>query len=369
MKNFIAILLVVHGAIHLLGFFKGMGRMKNTMLTQPIGGTLAIFWGISFLLFLISVYFFYYHPFLWPPITFLAIAISQILIFLSWSDTKYGTILNLIFLLIAIAHTATNQFDKSVKQEVRTILENSNAATSGNVSVAKRDTPPPIVQKWLRNSGALEMPAIETVFIKQKGVLKTSPTGSWMPFTAEQWYTISPPAFVWRSEVTLWGPLSFYGRDKLEKGKGSMLIKLLGLIPVANAKNDLNTDKATLQRYMAEICWYPSAALEPYMQWESVDALKARGTITMDGLSVSGEYTFSAEGDLLEFETKRYMSQGKDPSLEVWHIQNTSFQNFSGIRIPDKSEVSWKLAEGDFLWLQLEITDILYNRDLSYDYK
>ncbi|MGB5699177.1 DUF6544 family protein [Muriicola sp.] len=368
MKHIIAILLVVHGAIHLLGFLKGMGLVKNIPFNTPIGAGAAIFWGVSFLLFLLSVYLYYYHSLFWPYLMFLAILISQVLIILSWSDAKYGTILNFLFLLIAIVQIGVIRFDNMVHQEVKNILGQSITSTIINKSAAAEPLPL-MVQKWLHRSGALARPPMQHVLLKQEGSLKTTPTGAWMPFTAEQWYTVSPPAFVWKSEVTLWGPLSFFGRDKLEEGKGNMLIKLFGLIPVANAKNDPNTDKATLQRYMAEICWYPSAALEPYMQWETIDELTVRGTMTLEEISVSGEYSFSPEGDLLEFETKRYMGQGKDAPLEVWHIHNTSFKNFSGVRIPNKSEVSWKLAEGDFLWLRLEITDILYNQDVSYNYK
>jgi hypothetical protein len=43
--------------------------------------------------------------------------------------------------------------------------------------------------------------------------------------------------------------LNVVGRDKFEDGKGEMIIKLISLIPVANAKNEEKVNQVTLQRY------------------------------------------------------------------------------------------------------------------------
>ncbi len=367
MKHLIPILIIIHGTIHLLGFLKAYGFMKTSPMTHTIGVTAGSFWLISFLLFILSVILFYNRQSFWPFVLIVSILISQILIILSWTDAKYGTILNIILFFVAISEIGNFYFDNMVEKEVSFIFQQPSTSAFPDKSIASLEKFPPIVQKWLLNSGTLKEPPIKKVFLKQKGLLKTSPSGNWMPFTAEQWFNISPPSFIWKSDVSMWGPLYFFGRDKLYEGKGSMLIKLNGILPVVNSKNDLKTDKATMQRYMAEICWFPSAAMESYMHWESLDELTARASMTIDDKTVIGQFTFSPEGDLILFETKRYMGQGKNISQEIWQIHNSSFKIFNGIRIPNKSEVFWKLAEGDFQWLQLEISEIYYNDDFVYD--
>ncbi len=366
MKHLITILIIIHGAIHLLGFLKAYGFIKASPMTQNIGTTAGSFWLISFLLFLLSVFLFYSRQSYWPFVLIAAILISQILIILSWTDARFGTILNIIFLIVAISEIGNFYFDKMVKKEVAYIYSEPSTSLSQDLSITSLEKLPTIVQKWLHNSGTIKAGPIKKVYLKQKGKLKTSPSGKWMPFTAEQWFNSSPPSFIWKSDVSMWGPLYFLGRDKLIEGKGSMLIKLNGIVPVVDSKNDLKTDEATLQRYMAEICWFPSAAMESYIHWESVDELTAKASMTLDDKTVSGLFTFSPEGDLISFETKRYMGQGNNTSLEIWQIHNTSFKTFNGIRIPNKSQVSWKLAKSDFQWLQLEISEIYYNDDFVF---
>ncbi|GAA4941166.1 hypothetical protein GCM10023314_12670 [Algibacter agarivorans] len=47
----------------------------------------------------------------------------------------------------------------------------------------------------------------------------------------------------------------------------------------------------------------------------------------------------------------------------------TDHKVFNGYKIPYKYEVSWQLKEGDFNWLNLEITDLEYNTLNPYETK
>ena len=44
-----------------------------------------------------------------------------------------------------------------------------------------------------------------------------------------------------------------------------------------------------------------------------------------------------------------------------WIINAIDHKTINGIKIPAKLEVSWRLEEGVWTWLKLEITDIRYN--------
>lgn len=75
------------------------------------------------------------------------------------------------------------------------------------------------------------------------------------------------------------------GRDKFVDGKGQMTFELFSLINVANDTGD-KIDQGTLQRYLAEICWFPSAALSPYIKWDDIDSTSAKATLTYKNVSV-----------------------------------------------------------------------------------
>jgi hypothetical protein len=140
-----------------------------------------------------------------------------------------------------------------------------------------------------------------------------------------------------------------------------MLIKLAGLIPVVNETNNEIINSASMLRYLAETIWFPSAAINDYMTWESIEDHKAIATFTYQDKTVSGVFEFSAEGEVVSFEAQRYYSSEKEACLETWFISLEKYKVFGGYKIPTKCEVIWKLKEGNFNWLNFEISNVTYN--------
>jgi hypothetical protein len=139
-----------------------------------------------------------------------------------------------------------------------------------------------------------------------------------------------------------------------------MLIKLLSLFPIADAKGP-ETDQGSMLRNLAEICWFPSAALGDHIQWQQLDSLTAQATMTNGGITAAGIFRFNADGDMASFEAKRYYDRKEGATLEDWLVVNKGWRDFDGVRVPYKSEITWKLKDGDFTWLKLEIKEIDYN--------
>lgn len=154
--------------------------------------------------------------------------------------------------------------------------------------------------------------------------------------------------------------LKVAGRDKFENGKGEMTIKLLSLIPVAQAKNDKKLNQAALQRYLAEIVWLPSASLSSYIKWESIDSHSAKATMAYKGTIGSGEFYFDENGNFIKFVAMRYQDS-KASEATRWTVVATKTEERNGIKIPVECEASWALKEGEWTWLKLEITDIQYH--------
>jgi hypothetical protein len=44
-----------------------------------------------------------------------------------------------------------------------------------------------------------------------------------------------------------------------------------------------------------------------------------------------------------------------------WVLEVSDYQIFEGIKIPSKMTATWKLPEGDWTWLKLQIDDVTYN--------
>ncbi|WP_286760718.1 DUF6920 family protein [Salegentibacter sp. UBA1130] len=361
MRIALIILIGLNGIIHLIGFFKAYRIGEFNAILQPVSKIFGIFWFLIFLLFAITVVLILIHSNYWWLSGFLAVIFSQVLIFNYWYDAKLGTFANLIILLAAIVAYSDFNFKNLVKRERIALFENSQLITGEIVTEKRLQDLPPIVQKWLANSGMLGKPSISNVYLVQELQLKMKPEQiAWNNGTAEQYFTIQPPAFNWNINTEMNSILSVVGRDKFEDGKGEMTIKLLSLIPVANAKNDEKVDQATLQRYLAETVWFPSASLSQYIKWEPIDEYSARATMEYKGAKGSGEFYFDEHGNFKKFVAMRYQD-ANDTVPTVWTVTATKTEEMNGIRIPVECEASWELESGPWPWLKLKINDIQYN--------
>jgi len=253
------------------------------------------------------------------------------------------------------------QFNTMVKKELRTY--NIVMDPEENILTHEMiDTLPPIVQKWLHRANVIDREMIQTVYLKQTGNMRTSPGSRWIPFTAEQWFKTYAPGFIWTADVKAAPGIYLQGRDKYENGEGHMLIKLLSLFAIAD-ESGVETDQGSMLRYLAEIIWFPSVAVSDYIRWEQAGPGTAKAIMTCGDITASGLFKFNAEGDIISFEAMRYYTVGNGATLEKWIIQTDpgGYREFNGVRIPASGTVTWRLEDGDYTWLKLEIKEICYN--------
>ncbi len=357
------IIVALHGLIHLMGFVKAFRLAEISQLTLDISRPVGLLWLAAAIIFLAAATVLFVGRGWWWLLAAAATVLSQVLIVMFWKDAKFGTIANVIVLVGVILGYGYWSFDLQVQENRRTLLKMASLETGETITPEALADLPQVVQTWIGKSGLVGGKPARVVSLEQQGKMRTKPDGKWMPFTAVQWFTVRDPGFIWRADVEAGFGVRLAGLDTYRKGRGYMLIKLLSLIPVVDVRGD-EIDQGALVRYLAEIIWFPSAALEDYLQWEQVDAATARATMTCGGISASGAFHFSTDGDVVKFSAKRYYTRKDQATLEDWiiAIDPDSYKSFAGVRIPTRSTVTWKLREGDFTWFKLEITSIQHSR-------
>ena len=361
MRIALALLIVIHGMIHLFGFLKAFGIAEFNSITQPISKPVGMIWLGAFFLFAVTLVLFLLQHRLWWAPGIAAVAVSQFLIFAFWQDAKFGTILNLVILASAIIAYAGYSFKKGVSEEITQMAALSESADKTVVSEEMIVHLPAAVQHWLVQSGAVGKARVHNVYLEQEAEMLLKPEQkNWTLAKARQYFTVEPPAFNWSVDLKMNGFIDVTGRDKFENGKGEMLIKLLSLIPVADARNNKKIDQATLQRYLAEIVWFPSAALSPYISWEKVDDTSARATMEYMGTKGSGVFHFDESGNFKKFVAMRFKG-AEDADPAQWTVIATKTEERNGIKIPTECEATWEMENGDWTWLKLRVTHIQYN--------
>lgn len=361
MRIALIILIVIHGIIHLFGFIKAFGISEFNAISQPISKAYGMLWFLTFLLLATTIILNFIQSDYWWLSGLFAVIVSQVLIFNYWSDAKLGTIVNVIILLASIIGFSSFNFKNKIKEERIELYKNAQLENQEIISLETLRGLPTIVQKWLTNTGIVGTQNVFNVYLTQELQLKLKPDQeNWNVGKAEQYFTIQPPAFNWNINTQINSILSVVGRDKFEDGKGEMIIKFLSLIPVANAKDERKIHQATLQRYLAEIVWFPSAAMSQYIIWEAIDDYSAKATMEYQGTKGSGVFHFDKDGNFKKFVAMRY-KDANDAEPIQWTVTATKTEERNGIKIPVECQVNWELENGIWTWLKLKITDIKYN--------
>ena len=270
---------------------------------------------------------------------------------LLWIAVGLGVVVAAVAGAIALG---LRSFDVQMDGEAAALLDSAQSPPAGVITEADLGDLPAPVQRYLRRSGVVGKPRIQSAVVQQKGAFRTAQDGSWMPTRARESYTVDPPGFVWQAHISMASLPILTVRDHYRDGEGRVLAKIGGLFAVA----DERADEAALMRYFNELMWLPTAYLGDNVVWEPVDEHHARATMTDRGMSASALFTFNDEGDIVNFAADRYCSLTAD--IERWETPIDQWAEFQGFRVPLHGQGVWKLADGDFAYIDLGILDISY---------
>jgi hypothetical protein len=129
-----------------------------------------------------------------------ALLLSQSLIFLYWPVAKFGTLLNAIIVIRLVLAIGSWRFQALVQHERQQLLTHAHPEKV-MVTPDRIRLLPAIVQQWLIRSNMVDKEAIRTVHLKQKGEMRTTPTGKWWPVVAQQHFTVDKPGFIWVADI------------------------------------------------------------------------------------------------------------------------------------------------------------------------
>lgn len=224
---------------------------------------------------------------------------------------------------------------------------------------------PEPVQRYLKHTQIIGKEKIKTVRLKQGGYFRMKENQKWMPIKAEQYFNVDSVGFVWVAKVRIAPLVSIFAKDEFIAGKGNLVVKLLGLIKVVDAKGH-EVDHGEILRFLAECIWFPSAFLNDYIRWKGIDNGSAKATISYKGITASAIFHFNEKGEITKITAKRYREANGRFALEDWEGQIVEYREFNGVIIPNKVDIIWKLKTGDFCYDKVEIVDIEYNRPSVY---
>jgi len=367
-RYIVAAALTLHGLIHAFGLIKAfqLAQLPITSVafawfspvwTKPLG----LLWLLAGAGFVASATLLLRHRLSWWIPGSVALVLSQLLIVLAWRDAHAGSWVNLLLLLPLASGAAHAAFERETRRGVTALGANLPAGAGAPVRSEELERLPPPVRRWLTTAGVIGRSRPRSVWLQQSARMRTTPDGAWMPCAAEQRFRIDRPGFIWSVRTSmLGGVVPIDGRDSYLGGHGHMLIKPLSFLKIVDAA-DSHIDQGTLLRFLGELVWFPSAALEPYIHWSELDGQSARATMTYEGTTASATFQFADDGRVTQVSAERYMSSESGAQLKPWTIPFREWKSLDGIVIPVEGEVIWQLESGRFPYYDFTVEALHYD--------
>ena len=362
MRIVLVLLLILHGLIHLMGFAKAFQFGEMEQFTKEISKPMGILWFLAALLFIVTAIGFFLRKDWWPLLGIVIVILSQGLIFNTWADAKYGTIVNVIILGVAIVGQSNLTFENSYKGDVASAM-NIKAPSPELLTEEDLAPLPMCVQKYLVYVGAVGKPKVNNVKIVFNGEMRDKGK-DWFKFTSEQYNFFGTPTRLFFMKAQVMG-LPTYGYHRYINEAASMNIKLLSLFSVVDmAVPELYPTETVT--FFNDLCLFaPSALIDYRISWETLDTLSAKAIFNNNGTKISAILYFNEMGQLINFVSNDRYSVSEMKAFP-FSTPASNYNNINGYQLPSYGEAIWHYPDGEFVYGKFEVVDITYNVADSY---
>jgi hypothetical protein len=364
MRVLLAILLAVHGLIHLMGFAKAFGLAKLPQLAQPISRPWGVAWLAAAILLTATAIAVLAAPRWWWAPGVVALVISQAVIASSWNDARYGTIANAI-LLVGVVLGFLSQGPVSLRAEYDREVERVLARRAPVLPISEADLArlPDPVRRYLQVSGAAGQQRTRNFQARFSGRIRSSPRSRWMPFTADQVEAFDEPVRLFYMDATMLG-IPVQVLHVYRGTTATMRVRAAGLVTLVDARGP-ELDRAETVTLLNDMCvMAPGSLVDPRIRWQELDGRSARATFTNGAHTVTADLFFDAAGELVDFasdDRSQASPDGKTFERMRWTTPLREYRGFGPWRVSTRAETLWHPQAGPFAYGQFELVDIAHD--------
>ncbi len=365
MKWLFAGIIGLHGLIHLMGFAKAFGYASLPQLVQPISRVMGLVWLAAAALTLGASAASLAWPRSWWWVGAASVLLSQLVIFSSWSDAKFGSLANLAVAAGAALSFATYgpgsfhaEFDREAAKAI------ARGASAPILSEADLASLPDPVRRYVRLAGAVGQPRVRSFHATFTGRIRGGPKAAWMTFTGEQYNFYGPAERLFIIDAAMYGvPVVAFHR--FQGASATMRVKVASVFPMVNASGPemLRAETVTL---FNDLCVFaPGALVDSAIRWREVDPTHAAGRYSREGVDVEALLTFDPQGRLVDFVSDDRLAgspDGKTFTPMRWSTPLQNYRTFGAVTVSASGAGRWH-PPGDeaYNYIELELSGIRYN--------
>lgn len=359
-----AIVLVVHGLIHLLGFAKAFRLADLPQLTQPISPWPGVLWLLAALLFLAAAAALFAWPRGWWAIGACAIVVSTFVIVPSWTDAKFGAIANLVASIGVVfgflAHgpgSLRAAYDRDVD---RALARLAPVEPVTDADLARLPAP---VQRYLRAAGVVGQPRVRNFRVRMHGRIRNGREARWIPIVAEQYNFFDEPSRLFYLRGSMFA-IPVQGYHRYVGASATMTVKAAAVVPVVKVSGSEMDRGETVTMFNDMCVMAPATLIGDAIVWLPLDDRTARARFTNAGHTIQAELSFNDAGELTNFwSDDRYQTSpdGKSVRRVRWSTPLSGVRSFGPVRLASGGEARWHEPDSDYAYIELTFDDVHYN--------
>jgi hypothetical protein len=358
-----AVLLVIHGLIHLLGAAKAFRWADLPQLKQPIPAAAGVLWLVSTGLFLATAVALFLWPRGWWLIGAVAVVLSMAVILPARTDAKFGALANAIVLAgVVFGFLSGGPFSLRAEYERDVGSRVSVPASATAVTDSDLAHLPAPVQRYLRLVGVVGQPRVHNVRVRMHGRIRNSREGRWMALSAEQYNVVNAPARMFYLTASMFG-IPVQGYHRYVGSSASMRVKAAALVPVVTAAGREMTQGETVTLFNDMCLMAPATLIDRAITWEVIDPRTARARFTNAGHTIHAELSFNEAGELTNFASDDRYAVSSDGTMRSlrWSTPVAGHRRYGTVRLVSRGEGRWREPTGDYAYIELAIDDVQYN--------
>lgn len=353
-----SIIILVHGLIHILGFIKAFQLREINLLTKEISRAIGVLWLCVGLALILMLVFYLLDKSFWPFLGLISVIASQILIIAYWQDAKYGSIANILLLIVSLLAIFQTSFRDKYETDVSNGLDRTKGAQTAIITEEDLEHLPPQVIKYLKYVGVVGKPRVKNARIFLSGKMR-SKEQDWFSFNAEQYnfYDDYERLFFMNARVK---GLPTAGYHRFKNGQASMEIKVFSVFSVADISGKELTKAETVTIFNDMCLMVPSTLIHPEIKWEVIDEGSVIAHFTIKNHKISAVLEFNEKGELIQFTSQDRF----DINTMKQYPFSTPIGNYSmfgNYRLPSYGEAIWHYPDGKFTYGIFNIDNVEYN--------
>jgi hypothetical protein len=361
MKIIFLIIVFIHGLIHILGFVKAFGLSEIKELTLPISKPMGIVWLITTLLFLIyGVMHFVNTKHAWL-VGIIAVIVSQVIIFYFWKDAKFGTLPNVIIMLVSVISLGSFLIKSEFTNIVNADFADNNTYSTDILTEDDISHLPLAVQEYLRYTKSLGQEKIKNFKAEFVGVMLTSPDDKGMEVQSVQYNFYQDPTRYFYMTAKKMG-LPAAALHLYQNETATFRVKLLNWFNVVDAKGEKMNQGETVT-LLNDMCLIaPATLIDSRIKWETINDTTVKAFFTNGSIKVSAELYFNEKYELINFiSNDRFETDGKTYNNYPWATPVEDYKMINGYVLPSKGKLIYQKPEGDYVYGELEYKSVKYN--------